>query len=256
MEPQPGFPAEKWMENLYKQADYYIGKFLHLLDEGWTVFIFSDHGQVAPPHDLQLLGDPGGLNVGVMQELGYTVLKKDADGNDLKEVDWTKTRAVANRSCNIHLNIKGRNKHKQPDGSYIDGIVDPADQYELEEQIMTDLYGYRDKKTGKRIVSVALRNKDAVLLGYGGPECGDIVYWIAEGYNFDHGDSLSTTWGVADTSVSPIFIAAGPGIKEGYETDRIIRQIDFVPTVAVVGGVRMPAQCEGAPVYQILTEEY
>lgn len=252
----PVSQAEKWMENLYKQADYYIGKFLHLLDEGWTVFIFSDHGQVAPPHDLQLLGDPGGLNVGVMQELGYTVLKKDADGNDLKEVDWTKTRAVANRSCNIHLNIKGRNKHKQPDGSYIDGIVDSADQYELEEQIMTDLYGYRDKKTGKRIVSVALRNKDAVLLGYGGPECGDIVYWIAEGYNFDHGDSLSTTWGVADTSVSPIFIAAGPGIKEGYETDRIIRQIDFVPTVAVVGGVRMPAQCEGAPVYQILTEEY
>ena len=252
----PVSQAEKWMENLYKQADYYIGKFLHLLDEGWTVFIFSDHGQVAPPHDLQLLGDPGGLNVGVMQELGYTVLKKDADGNDLKEVDWTKTRAVANRSCNIHLNIKGCNKHKQPDGSYIDGIVGPADQYELEEQIMTDLYGYRDKKTGKRIVSVALCNKDAVLLGYGGPECGDIVYWIAEGYNFDHGDSLSTTWGVADTSVSPIFIAAGPGIKEGYETDRIIRQIDFVPTVAVVGGVRMPAQCEGAPVYQILTEEY
>lgn len=252
----PVSEAEKWMENLYKQADYYIGKFLHLLDEGWTVFIFSDHGQVAPAHDLQLLGDPGGVNVGVMKELGYTVLKQDEEGNELREIDWTKTRAVATRACNIHLNIKGRNKHKQPDGSVIDGIVDPADQYELEEQIMTDLYGYRDKKTGKRIVSVALRNKDAVLLGYGGPECGDIVYWIAEGYNFDHGDSLSTTWGVADTSVSPIFIAAGPGIKEGYETDRIIRQIDFVPTVAVVGGVRMPAQCEGAPVYQILTEEY
>ncbi len=248
--------AEKWMENLYKQADYYIGKFLHLLDEGWTVFIFSDHGQVAPAHDMQLLGDPSGVNVGVMKELGYTVLKQDEEGNDLREIDWTKTRAVANRACNIHLNIKGRNKHKQPDGSVIDGIVDPADQYELEEQIMTDLYGYRDEKTGKRIVSIALRNRDAVLLGYGGPDCGDIVYWIAEGYNFDHGDSLSTTLGVKDTSVSPIFIAAGPGIKEGFETERVIRQIDFVPTVAVVGGVRMPAQCEGAPVYQILTEEY
>ncbi len=248
--------AEKWMENLYKQADYYIGKFLDLLDDGWTVFIFSDHGQVAPAHDLQLLGDPGGVNVGVMKELGYTVLKQDEEGNELREIDWTKTRAVATRACNIHLNIKGRNKHKQPDGSVIDGIVDPADQYELEEQIMTDLYGYRDKKTGKRVVSIALRNRDAVLLGYGGPECGDIVYWMAEGYNFDHGDSLSTTLGVKDTSVSPIFIAAGPGIKEGFETDRIIRQIDFVPTVAVIGGVRMPAQCEGAPVYQILTEEY
>lgn len=248
--------AEQWMENLYKQADYYIGKFLHLLDEGWTVLIFSDHGQVASKHDLQLLGDPSGVNLGVMEELGYTYLKEDADGNKLREIDWTKTKAVANRACNIHLNIKGRNQHKQPDGTVIDGIVDPADQYELEEQIMTDLYGYRDKKTGKRVVSVALRNRDAVLLGYGGPDCGDICYWMAEGYNFDHGDCLSTTWGEADTSVSPIFIAAGQGIKEGYETDRIIRQIDFAATAAVLGGVRMPQQCEGAPVYQILTEEY
>ena len=128
----------------------------------------------------------------------------------------------------------------------------PADQYELEEQIITDLYGYKDKETGKRVISIALRNKDAVLLGYGGPECGEICYWIAEGYNWDHCDSLSTNYGAQDTSVSPIFIAAGPGIKKGFYTDRIIRQVDFAATVAVVGGVRMPAQCEGAPVYQIL----
>ena len=121
---------------------------------------------------------------------------------------------------------------------------------------MTALYGYRDKKTGRRIVSIALRNKDAILLGYGGPECGDIVYWIAEGYNYDHVDSLSTTYGVGGTSVSPIFIAAGPGIKAGYETNRIIRQVDVAPTIAVLGGVRMPRDCEGAPIYQILTEEY
>ena len=121
---------------------------------------------------------------------------------------------------------------------------------------MTDLYSYKDQKTGHRIVSIALRNKDAVLLGYGGPECGDICYWMAEGYNFDHADSLSTTWGEADTSVSPIFIAAGQGFKEGYETDRIIRQVDFAATVAALLGVRMPAQCEGAPVYQIFESEF
>ena len=132
----------------------------------------------------------------------------------------------------------------------IDGLVDPEDKYEFEEKIMTDLYGYKDKETGKRIVSVALRNRDAVLLGYGGPDCGDIVYWMAEG------DCLSTTLGENSTSVSPIFIAAGPGVKEGYETDRVIRQTDFAATVAALGGVRMPHQCEGAPVYQIFDEEY
>ena len=53
-----------------------------------------------------------------------------------------------------------------------------------------------------------------------------------------------------------IFIAAGSGIKEGFVTDRVIREIDVAPTMAVLGGVRIPAQCEGAPVYQILTEEF
>ena len=72
----------------------------------------------------------------------------------------------------------------------------------------------------------------------------------------DHGDSLSTTWGYAQTSVSPIFIAAGMGIKAGFKTERIIREVDVAPTVAVLGGVRMPKQCEGAPVYQIFAERY
>ena len=105
---------------------------------------------------------------------------------------------------------------------------------------------------GKRVVAVALRNKDAVLLGYGGPECGDICFWMAEGYNLDHGDSLSTTLGIGETSVYPIFCAAGPHFKKNYRIDRIIRQVDVTPTVAAILGTRMPAQCEGAPVYQIL----
>ena len=78
----------------------------------------------------------------------------------------------------------------------------------------------------------------------------------AEGYNYDHTDGLSTTYGEAGTSLSPIFIAAGKGLKQGVETDRIIRQVDVAPTICYLAGVRMPAQCEGAPVYQILADEF
>lgn len=46
-------------------------------------------------------------------------------------------------------------------------LVDPKDQYELEEEIMTKLYALTSPETGHRIVSVALRNRDAVLLGQG-----------------------------------------------------------------------------------------
>ena len=96
------------------------------------------------------------------------------------------------RSNSIYINLKGRDPY---------GIVDPADKYELEEQIITDLYGYND------------------------------------------------------TSLSPIFLAAGPGIKENYRTDRYIREVDLAPTAAVLLGVDMPADCEGAPAYQIFSEK-
>ena len=246
--------AKKWMEDLYVQTDNYLGKFLHYLDEGWTICIFSDHAQVAPAHDIPLLMCISGTTLPLMEEMGLTKTYVDAHGNI--QIDWEHTIAVMQREGHIYLNIKGRNQHVLDDGTIIDGIVDPADQYRVEEEIMTKLYQLTDKETGHRIVAVALRNRDAVLLGQGGPEAGDIICWIAEGYNYDHADSLSTFYGEADTSVSPIFIGAGPGFKEGFYTERIIRQIDFAATVAVLGGVRMPAQCEGAPVYQILAEDY
>lgn len=236
----------RFMENLYIQTDDYLGQFLHLLDKGWTIFIVSDHAQVCPTNDPPLLGDISGLSVPFMKELGWTVLKKDENGNEIPEIDWSQTRAINQRACHIYLNIKGRDKY---------GIIEPEDQYETEEQLMTDLYGYKDPKTGKRVIALALRNKDAVLLGMGGPECGDILIWTAEGYNWDHADSLSTTYGEADTSVSPIFIAAGKGLKESFLTTRIIRQVDVAPTLCALGGVRYPAQCEGAPIYQIFAEE-
>ena len=223
-----------------------MGKFLHYLDEGWTICIFSDHAQVASKHDIPLLIEDTGVCIPLMEELGLTASIRDENGR-VVAIDWTKTKAVMQREGHIYLNLTSRSDH---------GIVKPEDQYEVEEEIMTKLYSLKDPKTGHRIVSVALRNRDAVLLGMGGPESGDIFCCHAEGYNTDHNDCLSTTYGEGDTSVSPLFVAAGPGIKSGFYTDRIIRQIDFAPTVAVLGGVRMPAQCEGAPIYQILENEY
>lgn len=57
----------------------------------------------------------------------------------MPDIDWTRTTAHTTSYCHIFLNIKGRDEQ---------GIVDPADQFELEEKIMTDLYGLRDEKKG------------------------------------------------------------------------------------------------------------
>ena len=233
--------------DVYRQTDDYLGRFLHFLDEDWTVLIVSDHGLIVGEEVPPLIGEYGGLNVPIMEQLGYTVMKKDENGNSTGDVDWEKTRAVQIRSNYIYINLKGRDKY---------GIVDPADKYALEEQIINDLYNYRDPATGRRVIGICLRNKDGVLIGVNGPECGDIFFSIEEGFNRLHGDSLSTSEGYFNTSVSPLFIAAGPGVKENFKTPRTIRQVDVTPTVAALLGVRFPAQCEGAPVYQILSEEF
>ena len=83
----------------------------------------------------------------------------------------------------------------------------------------------------------------------------DIVIFLHDDFVEDHGAGLSTAYGHNDTSLSPIFIAAGQGIKENYRTDRYIREVDVAPTAAVLLGVDMPAECEGAPAYQIFTEK-
>ena len=127
-------------------------------------------------------------------------------------------------------------------------------EYDLETKIINDLYNYRDPITGQRVVSIALRNKDAIILGLTGERCGDVIYFMEEGHNIIHADSLSTQKGYFNTSVSPIFVAAGKGIKAGYTTERVIRQVDVAPTVAAPLGLRMPAQCEGAPAYQIFED--
>ena len=241
--PDSRLPEETYQELFakgYEDTDKYIARFLPLVDEGWDIFVVSDHAQIT--NNYQKYYADG---IGMLYQLGYTALVKDENGNPVKQIDYEHTTAIANRSNGIYINLKGREPH---------GIVDPADKYELEERIITDLYGYKDPGTGHRVVSVALRNKDAVILGLGGkyPQGADIIYLFQEGFCTDHGDSLSTAQGYADTSVSPIFIAAGPDIKTGFETERVIRQVDLAPTVSEILGVRKTEQCEGAPVYQIL----
>lgn len=239
----------EFMEETYRQTDRYLAQFLQYLEDGWTIILTSDHGLICDTNEEgpALMGDAFGVNAKIMDELGYTALKRDEEGNILKEIDWSKTRAVATGTNHIFLNIKGREPF---------GIVEPEDQYALEEEIIDALYAYRDPKTGRRIISLAVRNCDALVFGMGQEGMGDIIYFLEDGFHRVHGDSWSTRRDHADhhTSVSPIFVAAGPGIKKGYYTDRVIRQVDVAPTITTLLDVRMPAQCEGAPIYQIIED--
>jgi len=225
----------------YQQADRYIGEYLPLLDEGWTIMLVSDHGQICPEYEthFEFSGD-GCVVAANLLDWGYTVLKEE---NGKPVVDLSKSTAVQVMTGHIFINLKGRDPN---------GIVEPEDKYNLEEEIITKLHGLTSEKTGYRMIHMALRNRDAILLGEGGPGAGDIIFHVAEGYNYDHADTLSTALGFNNTSVASIFVAAGPGIKQGILTERIVHHNDVVPTMAMILGTRMPYECEGAPIYQIL----
>ena len=239
--------AETYRElfrDVYVQTDNYIGDMMELMDEGWTIILVSDHGQTVSEHGRHnFFAGATPINAFYFKQMGFITLFKDENGNDTHEIDWSKTVAYPQRSNSIFINLKGREPN---------GIVDPKDKFEMEEKIMTAMYQLTDKETGHRIFSIVLRNKDAINLGVGGEGAGDIIYYLTEGHTGQHGDSLSTTNGILDTSVSSIFVAAGPGIKKNFVTDRYVHHIDVAPTAALLMGLEMPAQCEGAPVYQIL----
>lgn len=101
---------EDWLVKMYQQTDNYIGTFLHYLDDGWIIMVTSDHGQVCPEHEpLVGLGDMNGsINVPVLRDYGYTVMVKDENDNDTREVDWSKTRAIMQQGNDIFLNIEDR----------------------------------------------------------------------------------------------------------------------------------------------------
>ena len=246
----PGnLPDEFYMEALRdvsRQADYYIGRFLHLLDKDWTILLVSDHGLTVNPVELNPIANTN-IDTNYMLEWGFTALKKDEQGNYLPEIDWENTKAIQTRMNEVYINLKGK---------YPTGSVDPEDKWELEEAIMTKLYGLFSPKTGKRMISLAVRNKDAYLFGMGGEECGDIIFFTSDDYSGQHGSGLSTAIGCSNTSQSPIFVAAGAGIKAGCVTNRIIHETDVAPTIAALLGLRMPSECEGAPVYQIFEETF
>ncbi|MFD1772501.1 alkaline phosphatase family protein [Paenibacillus rhizophilus] len=237
---------ERYQEIVYKIyeiTDHFIGALLDRLDGETAIFIVSDHGGVAknPETDHPLIGDMWGINVGILGQLGYTQLKEDAFG--AKEIDWSRTTAVAQRATFIYLNVKGRDPQ---------GIVDPADYDKTVEKIIDDLYSYRDPKTGRRVISFALNRNDMEVVGLGGENSGDIFYILEPDFTRCHGNGLSNHT-LSGYSMKALFIALGAGVKSGETIDRKVKVVDLVPTICELTETPVPRNVEGGVIYQILS---
>jgi predicted AlkP superfamily phosphohydrolase/phosphomutase len=228
----------------YRITEDFVGKIIDdYLDGNTAIILTSDHAGVGkhPRREIPLIGDSWGISVGIMSELGYTVLKEEGGQ---KVIDWTKTRAISQRTSYIYLNVKGRDPQ---------GIVDPALYDELVTKIIDDLYAWRDQHTGKRVIAFALNKNDMELAGLGGPHCGDIFFVLEPEFTRCHGNGLSNHT-LLGYSMKSFFAAAGAGLKKGVKISRRVRAIDIAPTLCHLAGVKMPRDVEGGVIYQALDE--
>ena len=241
---------ENWKDNreiidrIYEINDKYLGTVLKYLDENTCVAICSDHAAIPRSVGCENpgIGELSGINAGVFEELGYTSLFSVPGVEGMYKIDWEHTRAIQHRTSHVYINLKGRDP---------EGIVEPEEYDALVQQIISDLYNYRDPRTGKRVVAFAMTREEMETIGMGGPHCGDIFFQLTKDFGFEHGNSLQCVTNDG-YSLDCLCVLAGMGMKKGETIARPIRNVDIVPTLCHLVGNRMPKEVEGGIIYQAL----
>jgi predicted AlkP superfamily phosphohydrolase/phosphomutase len=162
-----GGPYSKTIEELYRRADELVGTAMQYVDEETVLMVLSDHGFASFERGVD-------LNAWLMQN-GYLALKPGAtgEGQYLKDVDWSRTRAYTFGLAGLYLNVKGRESQ---------GIVEPGAQATaLKREIASKLSGLRDEERDR----VAIRKAWASDALYTGPyldAAPDVIVGYADGY--------------------------------------------------------------------------
>ncbi|HEX30286.1 TPA: hypothetical protein ENG04_09425, partial [Candidatus Poribacteria bacterium] len=202
--------------------------------EETLVILVSDHGAKATTHRFQVAR--------VLEEAGLLVFRQTEEGR--RAVDWSRTKAIQQRSCYIYVNLKGRDPQ---------GIVDPEDYEKVQEEIIHALYNYTDPETGKKPIALALKKQDARIIGLYGDRIGDVVYAITPDFGGQHGPHLPTArFGLGD--LRGLFVMSGPGVKKGEILKRTVHLEDVVPTICYLAELPVPEHAEGAILYQALED--
>lgn len=233
--------AEKAIEEAFRVADRLISGLWQNAGPDTTISLVSDHGN-APAH----------YNVDIFQWLEERgLLIKDSDG----QVDLEKSLIYPQKGAAYKVTINTED---------LGGPV-KREQYEkVQEKIIDALLDFKTSD-GKRVVAVALKRKDAVLLNYWGITDGDVFLTFNSGFAWTgtngksvvpafegarHGGMVPTTY-TGYTSNSAFFTIVGPKVKEGFRWDDDqrgpFRLVDFLPTISKAAGLESPIDAVGAP---------
>lgn len=220
---------------VYEGADRMIARILERKTDGTLVFVISDHGAKAHIADVPVSDIL--RRAGLLHEH-----ERENPQSGRKAIDWSRTKAVPQRSIHIYVNLRGRDPS---------GIVEPGDEYEaVREAIVGALMDYRVPETGECPFALALKREDARILGLYGDRVGDVIYALRPQYGMEHGQHLPTSsFGIG--TLEALFIAAGPGVRSGAQVRPTRWLIDIAPTVAWYLGIPAPRDADGSIMHEM-----
>lgn len=172
-----------------------IGKILEVADKNTLVIVVSDHGAVA--------GGPHVPLNDILAERGLLAYGEDGEGEQ-RTIDWSRTKAVAQRSMHVYVNLKGREPH---------GLVEPEQYDHIVREVIDALVEYVEPTTGRHPFSLVLAKSDARMIGLYGDRVGDVIYAVYPEFGGQHGQQLPTAeYGIG--SLRGLLIMAGPELPE------------------------------------------
>ena len=247
----PEKAEEAWKDILmmYKGLDDIIGEAMKNADENTLVVLSSDHG-IAPLHRQVKLNN-------LFAQKGWLNFTTDPVTGE-PTVNWNKTKVVFLKMAYIYINPNGlAGPWKRASGP----------EYEkLRNEVIEALENLTDSDGTKPLVK-AVKWEDAPSV-YQLPtdRIGDLVVEVKKGHQWLEEMDKSLTIFIdplpsgykqandpTDKSMWTPFVMWGPGVKKGYQLSSTISNVDQMPTILHIMGIKIPDYVRGKVVTEALS---
>jgi len=231
------------IEQLYRELDGVVGRFVEKYGDGATILVMSDHGFANFRRQFNVntwLRDNG-----YVQPAGC---KSILDPRRGRLNDWKTTKAYALGLNGVYINLKGRER---------DGVVEASEREALLEELREKLLAVRDPADNSPVIAEVYRTDEV----YSGPEASkapDLIVGYHRGYRVSWaatlGDMTEEVLSDNHSAWSADHCIAAEEVPGVIFSNRPIKRehpalVDLAPTILEEFGVAPPETMTGGSLF-------